>query len=155
MKRYFSPFLGTSILVGCALFGNKPNPRFYISRSTARDSVEIQDTRHIHDGNYFIVPLSELKRINATKGLTYLGTENGLHYLRIWTKILASKDEIELFATSIDSCQVENPRELKEEYEIYTSGYRPVDFKPDCQVKEWFSESEREKRKKMNRKHQR
>ena len=150
MGKVANIFLAIMFLMACASIEKKIKERPYISINAATDSVKITGSKDIHNGTYYTVPVSELIRIDSTSNLTYLGTENGIHLMRIWEKVLASKDEICLFSIKKDSCEIDGARSPKEEFAIYSAGYRPVDFIPGCLVKEYFPESELMKRKIKN-----
>jgi hypothetical protein len=129
-------FVGFAILalVSCTKFGYQNRP--FIPKTVAYDSLQVKDSKEPTPQFYYVVPRSELKRLNPTSGIKYLGTENGYHLLQIWEKIAADKNEAWAFALHKDSCNVENPRSQDEEFKTHSASYRRVDFENGCDIKD-------------------
>lgn len=108
----------------------------FISRASAIGMVEVTEGKEMYrDGTYYIVPIPELRRVFTSRYLTYLGTENGFHLFRHWTKIPQNENEVWLFALKFDSCNVAESDVLKEEFRKYSTSYRRVEFLPGCIVR--------------------
>jgi hypothetical protein len=43
---------------------------------------------------YYLVNPDQLARVRGSRALTYLGTQNHFHFLRTWTKVVDSRDEV-------------------------------------------------------------
>ena len=63
---------------------------------------------------FYIVRREQLARIRRAQGLTYLGTQNGFHFLRAWNKML-KEAEIDHVAVQLEQCEVSAPLPIDEE----------------------------------------
>jgi hypothetical protein len=105
--------------VGCGESG-------LLGPDTALTSVEAQGSivltseqcgtcTRLHE-EFYIVRSEQLPRIRKARLLTYLGTQDGFHFLRSWNKMLKHA-EIDHVAIRLDECDVSEPRRIDEEHE--------------------------------------
>ena len=76
-------------------------------------------------GQFYVVRADQLVRVRRSQHLSYVGTQEGLHFFRAWNK-LVKPGEVDRVAVYLRECEVTNPRRIDDE--VALRRYRPVEL---------------------------
>jgi hypothetical protein len=74
---------------------------------------------------FHIVRPDQLRQVRRAESLTYVGTQEGLHFFTAWNKIM-NPGEIQRVAVRLDECSVANPQTI--DSEAAAVGHRDVEL---------------------------
>jgi hypothetical protein len=102
-----------------------------VSCAVNRDVLKISDARSkitIDSVDYYILEPKNLPKARSFHTLSYLGSIENFHLMRVWSKVSYSEDEIHFFAIEKEKCVVINENTIEDEFATHGGSYRKVEI---------------------------